>query len=160
MAGNLRRTLAGTIAALALVGTGWASDGPYNETADAKAEIQQALVQAATAKVPVLVVFGANWCPDCKVLDLAMKDGSTAPLIGQNYRVVKVDVGRFNRNTDIAVAYGVPLKKGIPAVAVLSAQGKVLYATQAGELADARQMGDSGILDFFKRVSLGAPAKP
>ena len=145
---------------LALAGVALAADGPYDEAADAKAEIQQALAQAGAAKVPVLVVFGANWCGDCKMLDVAMKEGSIAPLVRRDYRVVKVDVGRFNRNTDIAEAYGVPLKKGIPSVAVLSPKGAVLYATQGGELADARQMGDSGLLDFFKKVSLGAPGKP
>ena len=36
-----------------------AADPMYNETADAKAEIKQALAQAATTGVPVLVIFGA-----------------------------------------------------------------------------------------------------
>ena len=62
-------------------------------------------------------------------------------------------MGRFDRNLDIAQAYGVPLKSGIPSVAVLSAQGKVVYATKAGELADARKMGDKAIVDFFVKVS-------
>jgi protein disulfide-isomerase len=70
---------------------------------------------------------------------------------------VKVNVGRFDRNVDIAESYGVPLKNGIPAVAVLSFEGKVVYATQSGELADARNMGDEGIYAFFARVSV--PAK-
>ena len=126
---------------------------PYDETADAKAQIRIALSEASGAKVPVLVVFGANWCADCKVLDLAFKEGSSAPLIEKNFKVVKVNVGRFDRNTDIAESYGVPLKEGIPAVAVLSPQGKVLYATRAGELADARSMGDRGIYQFFTRVA-------
>jgi protein disulfide-isomerase len=126
---------------------------PYDETADAKAQIQAALSEAWKAKVPVLVVFGANWCADCKILDLAFKEGSSAPLIAKSFKVVKVNVGRFDRNTDIADAYGVPLKEGIPAVAVLSPQGKVLYATKAGELADARSMGDQGIYEFFRKVA-------
>ena len=44
------------------------------------------------------------------------------------------------------------MKKGIPAAVVLSPEGEVLYATRLGELADARQMSDTGIYDFFKRV--------
>jgi thioredoxin 1 len=133
-----------------------AATGPYDETADAKANIQAALAQAAQSKLPVLVVFGANWCGDCKVLDLAFKEGTSSELIAKHYRVVKVDVGRFDRNTELAAAYGVPLKSGIPAVAVLSSQGKVIYATKAGELADARKMGDSGIYKFFAKVAAGA----
>jgi hypothetical protein len=31
--------------------------------------------------------------------------------------VVKVDVGPFDRNVDLAQRYGVPLRKGIPTVA-------------------------------------------
>ena len=130
-----------------------ASTSIYDEAADAKAEIRAALADAQRANVPVLVVFGANWCGDCKVLDMAFKSGASAPLIAKNYRVVKVNVGRFDRNVDVAESYGVPLKKGIPAVVILSQQGKAIYATRAGELADAQSMGDSGIYAFFNKVA-------
>jgi thioredoxin 1 len=130
---------------------------PYDEAADAKAQIKGAIAEASQAKVPVLVVFGANWCGDCKVLDMAFKDGAAAPLIARNFKVVKVNVGKFDRNLDIAEAYGVPLKSGIPAVAVLSPQGRLVYATKAGELADARNMGDKSIYEFFAKFSASAP---
>jgi len=145
--------------AAALLTPSHAADGPYNEAADARAEIRAALADAAKAKVPVLVVFGANWCGDCKVLDMAMKSGAGAAAFQHDFRIVKVDVGRFDRNTDIALGYGVPLKQGIPAVAVLSPRSEVLYATQAGELADARKMGESNIHAFFKRVAAEAQPK-
>lgn len=135
----------------------FAAPAPYDEQADARAEIHAALAQAQAAKLPVLVVFGANWCGDCKILDMAFTSGASAPLIRQHFKVVKVNVGRFDRNVDIAEGYGVPLKNGIPAVAVLSEQGRVVYATRGGELADARKMGDQGIHDFFVKVA--APRK-
>ncbi|MGZ5178940.1 MAG: thioredoxin family protein [Ramlibacter sp.] len=141
---------------LAIAATGsFAATGPYDEAADAKAQVRAALADAGPAGLPVLVVFGANWCPDCRVLDQSFRQGASAALIHQHFRVVKVDVGRFDRNTDLAQAYGVPLKKGIPAVAVLSPAGKVLYTTRSGELADARSMGEQGIYDFFARVAAG-----
>ena len=133
-----------------------AADGPYNEAADARLEIQQALSQAKGAGVPVLVIFGANWCADCKVLDMALKQGASASFVSREFRVVKVDVGRFDRNVGIAESYGVPLKNGIPAVAILSPANKVLYVTRAGELADARNMGENGIYEFLRKVTAGA----
>jgi protein disulfide-isomerase len=142
--------------ASALARPALAAPGPYDEGADAQAQIAAALRAAAQARVPVLVVFGANWCADCKVLDLAFKEGAAAPLIAKSFKVVKVDVGRFDRNTDIAQRYGVPLKTGIPAVAVLDARGQVVYATKAGELADARNMGSTAIHAFFTQVAAGA----
>lgn len=150
-----RSLLAASTALLALAACPplLAAGGPYDEAADARAEVREAL--AAAGPLPVLVVFGANWCGDCKVLDMAFKSGAAAPLIARHFKVVKVDVGRFTKNTDLAEQYGVVLKKGIPAVAVLSGQGQVLYATKAGELADARNMGDTAIYDFFARVAKG-----
>lgn len=128
----------------------------YNEAADAKAAIRATLADARQAELPVLVVFGANWCGDCRMLDATFKQGPSAPLIAASFKVVKVDVGRFDRNVDIAATYGVPLKKGIPAVAVLSPHGRLLYATEGGELANARKMGDPGVHDFFSRVAATA----
>ncbi len=128
----------------------------YDEGADAKAAIRATLADAEKAGVPVLVVFGANWCGDCRMLDATFKSGPSAPLIAKSFKVVKVDVGRFDRNVDIAESYRVPLKKGIPAVAVLSPQGKLIYATEGGELANARSMGDQGVYDFFTRITAQA----
>ena len=125
---------------------------PYDEAADAKAEVRQALADAARSRLPVLVVFGANWCEDCRALDTALKTGRNAELMAQSFKVVKVDVGNFDRNLDIASEYGNPIKKGIPAAVVLSPANQVLYATRAGELADARRMSEGGIYEFFKRV--------
>jgi len=153
----MKRLLA--IPLLLLAVSGHAADGPYNEAADARLEIRQALAQAKIAGVPVLVVFGANWCADCKVLDMAMKQGATASFVAREFKVVKVDVGRFDRNVGIAESYGVPLKNGIPAVVMLSPANKVLYVTRAGELADARTMGETGIYEFLRKMNPGAGAK-
>ncbi len=151
--------LAFASAALAPASVAIAADSPYNDFADAKAEIRQALAAAAQAKVPVVIVFGANWCGDCKVLDIAMKTGTSAPLFAKDFKVVKVNVGKFDKNVDIAESYGVPLKHGIPAVVFLSPKNEVLYATRGGELADARGMGEGGIYQFFKDVTAVARSK-
>jgi hypothetical protein len=67
--------------------------------------------------------------------------------------VAKLDVGRFDRNVDVAERYGVPLKSGIPVVGMLFDQRQVVYATKPGEPANARKMGDRSIYDFFAGVA-------
>ena len=136
-----------------------AADNPYNETADAKLEIKQTLTQAAVTQTPIIIVFGANWCGDCKMLDSAMKSGASATLLSRDFKIVKVNVGRFDTNVDLARSYGVPLAKGIPAVAIISPKNEIIYVTQDGELANARQMGDNGIYEFHKRVTAWSKAK-
>lgn len=152
------RTVA--FAAALLATTVYAAPMPYDETADARAELRQALVTAKETERPVLVIFGANWCEDCRALDKALNTGRNAELVKREFGVVKVDVGNFNKNMDLAQALGNPVKKGIPAAVILSPQNEVLYATHAGELADARHMSESGIYDFFRTVTEKARKKP
>jgi protein disulfide-isomerase len=141
-----------------------AAENPYDEKADARLDIQQALAQAATNHLQVIVVFGANWCADCRTLDAAMKTGASAPLLARDFKIVNVNVSddlhNFERNKDVARSYGVPLEKGIPAVVILSPKNEVRYATRAGELNEANRMGDKAIYEFFKRVTAPPAAKP
>ena len=156
--------LAGLLSASALASGSEqrATANPYDENADARAAIEQALTQAADDKKLVLLVFGANWCGDCKILDAAMSHGTASNMVNHDFKVVKINVGKFDKNVGIATKYGVPLKKGIPAVAILSgANGAeaVSFATKAGELADARKLGDAGIYAFFKKISANVKAQ-
>jgi len=151
---TIRRVVLFVAITIALVAQ--AATGPYDEAADARNDLKAALAVAKESKVAVLVVFGANWCSDCRALDKAFKTGATAPLIEKFFAVVKVNVGRFDRNVELAETYGVPLKRGIPAIAVLNSDGGVTFATRAGELADAQQMGEKGIHDFFAKLAGGA----
>jgi protein disulfide-isomerase len=133
---------------------------PYDEAADAKATVAQGLVAARADHLPLLIIFGANWCEDCRALDEALNTGKNAKLIAREFRVVKIDVGNFDHNLDVAAAYGNPIKLGIPAAVVVSPDNKVLYATAGGELANARRMSESGIYDFFRQVLRQTGAKP
>jgi thioredoxin 1 len=127
-----------------------AAEWPYDEKADAPADVHRALAAATADHRDVLLVFGANWCGDCRALDKAMH-GSSQRLIAGKFHVVKVDVGNFDKNLDLSKRYGNPIEKGIPAVVVLSADDHIIYSTKGGELANARKMGDQGIYDFLSQ---------
>ncbi|MDR3482133.1 MAG: thioredoxin family protein [Burkholderiaceae bacterium] len=144
------------VAGLSIALAVFAETLPYDEAADAKAGINQALSTARHDSKQVLLVFGANWCKDCRELDKALH-GKSQALIDGKFVVVKVDVGNFDKNLDLANAYGNPIKKGIPAAVLLTAENKVLYSTKGGELADARSMGENGIYDFFNTVVKNNP---
>ncbi len=126
---------------------------PYDEAANARADIAAALKQAKQQKKHVLLVFGANWCKDCRELARKMGEGSLAQHVSRQYVVTKVDIGNWDRNQDVAADYGNPSKKGIPAVAVLDAKGKLRHATSAGELASARDMGDAELMAVFAQLA-------
>jgi thioredoxin 1 len=123
----------------------------YPSTADAHADIKQALEKSVKAHKRVLVVFGANWCYDCHVLDLAFERPDVAPLISANYEVVHVDVGEGDKNQDLMKDYDVPMDRGIPAIAVLDSTGKLLYSQKNGEFEKARSLGPEDLLKFLNQ---------
>ena len=122
---------------------------PYDESANATEQIQAALKTAKAEHKFALIVFGANWCGDCKMLDIEMHQGELAKLVNDRLSVVKVDVGRFDRNKDVTAVYGNVVKKGIPSVVLLRGDGSLAFQTDGGELADARKMGREGVTKFF-----------
>lgn len=104
-----------------------AADRPYDEKADARALVAQTMSQARSSGKNVLIVFGANWCPDCLRLDPAIHDRN-GKLGDERFNIIKVDVGRFDKNMDLARSYGNPVSKGIPGAAIVTPQGETLYA--------------------------------
>jgi thioredoxin 1 len=123
----------------------------YAPGMDAHEEIKEAIARAAKEHKNVLIVFGANWCYDCHVLDLAFHRPDLAGVLQRNYEVVHVDVGEGDKNQDIMQEYQVPMKKGIPALAVLDSKGKLLYSQQGGEFEKARSLAPEDLMAFLKK---------
>ena len=131
----------------------------YNERADAHAEIKEALAKAAAEHKRVIIVFGANWCYDCHVLDKAFHSSNLAPIIAANYEVVHVDIGRGEKNQDLMSKYEVPMKRGIPGVAVLDPDGKLVYSQKEGEFENARALRPEDFLAFLNKWKPGAQSR-
>jgi thioredoxin 1 len=123
----------------------------YPPASGAREEISHAIAQASKTHRSVLVIFGADWCYDCHVLDRALQRPDIAPTLKGNYEVVHVDVGQGDKNQDLMNEYQVPMKRGIPAVAVLGPSGQLLYSQQNGEFERARALGPEDLLEFLNK---------
>jgi thioredoxin 1 len=123
----------------------------YDEKADAVIDVGAAIREAGQHHKNVVLIFGANWCGDCHALDRQMHQPELASLIEKHFVVVKIDVGQGDKNLDLGAKYHVPLKKGIPALAVLDRHGKLLYAQDQGQFASARRMNYEAFKAFFQQ---------
>lgn len=138
-----------------------ASADIYSDTADAKAEIRQALLKAAAEHKHVLLDFGGNWCPDCHLLNVYFHDPGNASLLAANYVLVDVSVGQYDKNLDLVRKYGIPLNKGVPALAVLDGSGHVVYAQRNGEFEAMRKLDSSVVAAFLEKWKpRGLSSKP
>ncbi len=137
-------------------GTAQAAEEPghaviYPDGAEAKADLTAALAKAAKEKKRVLLDFGGNWCGDCQVLEIYFHDAANRGLLEANFVLVPVNIGRYDVNVDLAAKYGVPVQKGVPALAVLDSNGKLLYSQRNNEFSAMRRMDSSSVTEFLQK---------
>lgn len=125
----------------------------YPEIARAHPDIGAGLKEAAKTNRRVLVDFGGNWCPDCIVLDRHFHAAENAALLNKHYVLVHVNIGDKGITDNFAIAerYGIPLEKGVPALAVLEPDNRVVFAQKQGEFEAMRKMDPASVGEFLRK---------
>jgi thiol-disulfide isomerase/thioredoxin len=124
---------------------------PYDEKADASADVAKARALAKRQGKKLLIDLGGNWCPDCRVLAGVMDLPEVAAFLKKHYVIAKVDIGRFNKNGQIAAQYGITKRlDGVPAVLVVDPKtNKLVNNGRLFALADARHMTPQALADWL-----------
>ena len=125
---------------------------PYDEQIDAASMVDTARRQAARERRFLMVTFGANWCLDCWTLHNHLSSEPVASYTRDHFRFVNVDVGKFNRNRDVAESLGVSLTRGIPVAVFFGPGGEIIGTTNNGELEPSRHYSSQQILKFVRDV--------
>lgn len=129
----------------------------YDEEVDASEQIAAALKKAQAENQHVVLQWGANWCGWCYLLHDIMHDNpQIARKLRYDYQVVLIDIGRFDRHTDLLKKYEADIKThGVPYLTVLDADGKVLVnqETASLETKDKENPGHNpeAILEFLTK---------
>lgn len=127
----------------------------YSDVADPKADIASALSQARKEHKRVLLDFGGDWCGDCQVLDIYFHQTPNDELLAKNFILVHVWIGHIDHNLEYPEKYGVNIKKGVPALAVLDEKGHTIFAQKTGEFEDMRHMDASSVTGFLEKWKRG-----
>ena len=126
---------------------------PYDEKANADAQVAAARARAVKTHKRLLIDLGGNWCLDCRLLAGTIDLPEMKRFVDSKFVVVTVDIGRFDKNGQIAARYGVKGRlKGVPAVLVVDPRSnRLLNAGHETELADARSMGPQALADWLAK---------
>ncbi len=129
---------------------------PYDETRDAKADVNATLMKAQAEGKKAIIVMGANWCHDSRDLAAHFMTPRFEKLLSEHYEYVYVDMGIRNRNLDIAAQFGVKKVEGTPTVIITDSNGKVLNGSTAKTWRDAASRSDDEIYEEFEDYALDA----
>jgi thioredoxin 1 len=152
-----RRRVLGVVVLAALLSTGGVTAAVaqgrhiYPAVEAAPADIKAALAEAHRTHRRVLLDFGGDWCGDCQVLDIYAHQSPNDELLAKYFVKVNVNIGRIDANLDLGNKYGVVLKKGVPALAVLDEHGNVIFAQKTGEFENMRNMQSSDLTAFLNK---------
>ena len=69
------------------------------------------------------------------------------------FDLVFVDVGKMNRNREVAERLGVTLSRGIPVAVFYAPDGSLIGATNEGQLEPARYYSSKQILKFVRDIA-------
>ncbi len=130
----------------------------YPAATQARADLAAALQSAAQSHKRIIVEFGANSDPDSRRLDRYFHDKTNLPIFESSFIPVFVNTDATNKgycacdaNKDLAKEYAISFDKGIPALAVLSDKGELIYSQKNGEFADMRHLKSSDLTEFLLR---------
>ncbi|MBV9539907.1 MAG: thioredoxin family protein [Alphaproteobacteria bacterium] len=124
---------------------------PYDESADAERDLAAAFARARKRHTRVLIDMGGNWCGDCVVMANIFELPEMKPFMKAHFEVVSVDTGRKNKNMQIPARYGVDLNGGVPAMLVVTADGKPVNPKELSALEDARHMTPQALADWLAK---------
>jgi thiol-disulfide isomerase/thioredoxin len=123
---------------------------PYDEMANADRQVAAAKARARAEGKKLLIDLGGNWCPDCRVLAGIVALPEVDAFVRRHYVFVTVDVGRLDKNTQIARRYGIDRLKGVPALLVVDPKtDRLLNAGRIFALSDARHMTPQALADWL-----------
>lgn len=134
-----------------------AAPAPFDEDADARADVEAAFSAAAADGRNVLMILGGNWCHDSRALAQRMDEPALAALIRKNFHVVFVDVGRRDRNLWLARRFDIGPLAGTPTILIADAGARLLNGDRVFDLTTADSQPIEAITDYFQDYPAPAP---
>jgi thiol-disulfide isomerase/thioredoxin len=123
---------------------------PYDVAADADAQVAAAKQRAKAHHKLLLIDLGGNWCLDCRVLAGVLEVPAVAAFVQRHYEVVKVDIGRMDKNQQVAAHYGINDVHGVPALLIVDPRkDRLINGGKISALSDARSMTPQALADWL-----------
>ena len=123
---------------------------PYDEKVVDSLQLDEFIdLSISKGKQPV-VIFGGNWCPDCRILEGTLAMPTIKKFLQQHYQVMHIDIGRYDRNMDLMDHLKIESKKGVPRVVILDLEKNIVNSSTSSEWTTARDRKQQEIYNYFQ----------
>ena len=93
---------------------------PFEGMSISPEELHLFIADSLKAGKQPVIIFGANWCPDAKYLAGVLELPSVKNFIDRHFLLLHVDVGKYERNTELFNFFDSAIQDGIPRIFILN----------------------------------------
>jgi thiol-disulfide isomerase/thioredoxin len=93
---------------------------PYERVNLNESDLRNFIDNTINNKKQPVVIFGANWCPDCRILSAVLNLKTVNEYINDNFEILYIDLGRYDINMSLMEFFDIMPQQGIPRVVILN----------------------------------------
>jgi len=123
---------------------------PYNEKIVTSVQLNAFINDSIAKELQPVIIFGGNWCPDCRILEGTLKIQTIKEFLQEHYQIMHIDIGRYDRNMELMNHLNIESKKGVPRVVILNLKKEVLNSSTSSEWTSARERKQQEIFNYFQ----------
>ena len=127
---------------------------PYDRVIYTINDLNKFIEETINSKKQPIIIFGANWCPDCRIFSGTINIPKIKSYIDNHFEILYVDVQRYEINMSLMEEYGIPSQEGIPRVLVFDLEKELINTSTTAEWRTARDRSSQEIFDFFQKVTV------
>ena len=125
---------------------------PYNGEIYSANDIEAFLVSSISKSKQPIIIFGGNWCPDCRILEGTLQLPTIKKYMIKHYKIMHVDVGRYNKNMNLISYFKIQEEEGVPRVLVFDNKKNILNMDSTQEWRTARDRNKQEIFNYFQSL--------
>ena len=112
--------------------------------------LKKFIINATQESKQPIIIFGANWCPDARLLEAVLQLPSIQNFLNPKCAILNVDVGDYEINTGLFKFFNPKIETGIPRVFILDINGETINIDSNDRMRTARQQTPQEIFDYFQ----------
>ena len=113
-------------------------------------EIQEFIQRTIKSNKQPIVIFGANWCPDARLLEGVIQLPTVKNFLEKNANILNIDVGNYEMNTELFSFFDKNIEEGIPRVFIMDRKGKTLNLHVNDTMRKARDLTTQDIFNYLQ----------
>ena len=127
---------------------------PYDGIIYTNTDLNNFIDSAIKTKKQPILIFGANWCPDCRIFSGTINIPKISSYVKTHFKILYIDVKRYEINMELMEEYGIPSQEGVPRVLVFDFEKNLINNSTTAEWRTARDRSSQEIFNFFQNMTL------